>query len=392
MNKQWHQPATWQDFERLCYELLAADSPPNSHHELYGRAGQDQHGLDMLFHPSGRDKPIGVQCKLRNEFAGNVLNESDVVKIYETSRKYEQGLALLKIATTCQRSVPVQDMCTRISQSHQSKYPIQTLFWDDFENLLEKHENVAARFYPEAFSPDRCIRLDEAGNLTVSMTRCQWEERLALFLGHEVFRAGAGAANSWLCTIVAELIDNALDPRKGKATTVRLELGADYLDIFDNGQEFDSTTAPLPNDPQQCGLRAIQEGVAKSGSALVHTYQPADSGKTRFHRNRIEINRKKLPVLDPCRTTASINFIFSGAQARKFVQTLDLEDECDTYVLRLSTEKIAGIAQSASWQLVSALTSKFGARRVIIEVDSTYAHSFTHVAAHFPTLVVRVLS
>lgn len=187
MKKQWHQPANWQDFERLCYELLAADSLPNSYHELYGRAGQDQHGLDMLFHPSDRDKPIGVQCKLRNELAGNVLNESDIVEIYEMSRKYEQGLAFLRIATTCQRSVPVQDMCTRISQSHQCKYPIQTLFWDDFENLLEKHANVAVRFYPEAFSPDRSICQDEAGNLTISMARSHWEERLAFFWAMKCF-------------------------------------------------------------------------------------------------------------------------------------------------------------------------------------------------------------
>lgn len=206
-----------------------------------------------------------------------------------------------------------------------------------------------------------------------------------------MFRADAGSASSSLCTIVSELIDNAFDALKGKATTVRLELRADYLDIFDNGQEFDSTTAPVPNDPQQCGLRAIREVVAKSGSALVHTYQPADLEKTRFHRNRITINRAKLPVPDPCRAIGSINFIFSRAQALKFVQTLDWGDECEISFLRLSAENIAGISHSASWQLMSAITSKFGDRRVIIEVDSTYAHSFTCIAPHFPTLVVRVL-
>ncbi|HKU26793.1 MAG TPA: hypothetical protein VJQ54_15070 [Candidatus Sulfotelmatobacter sp.] len=391
MDKSWRPPLAWQDFELLCYELLAAEEPAAGHHHLYGRAGQDQHGVDILLHTHDESKPIGVQCKLRNELAGNELTENDVIKMYETSLKYSQGLRLLQIATTCQRDTEVQDMCAQISNSWQRHYRVQTLFWQDFERLLNKHEAVACRFYPEAFAPERCVSVDQAGKLNVALPREGWEHRLSLFFSHEVFRTVAGQAAGWLYVVISELVDNALDPCKGKASMVRLALGANYLEIFDDGKQFDSTSASLPPYGRQFGLRAIQETVTQSASALVHTYQPADFTKTRFNVNRIAINLAMIQAFDPCRSATQLRFILSREEARRYVATLPFDEKCESYTLRLNAEGLIGISHSASVGLLDELSRRLGSRKLILEVDSKYLSAFTEYAGYYPTVTIHPL-
>lgn len=103
----------WEDFERLCLRLAEVEGQPE-HWQIYGTAGQDQGGIDILVRQSGSDKYVVWQSKryqamtahrlkqavdrfLRDEWAGKTerfilatsadLTATELVKAVETQAK-----------------------------------------------------------------------------------------------------------------------------------------------------------------------------------------------------------------------------------------------------------------------------------------------------------------
>lgn len=366
--KSWRTPSNWQDFEELCEQLFEREHQPCRAHR-YGRTGQDQHGVDITILPEGAAKPIGVQCKLRSELTGSQLNDSDVLEIYKASLRFPDGLTLLKIATTCPPDTSATDLCTRISSSFQQKHPIEPLFWSDIEGLLDKHEDVACRFYPEAFSSDRCLRVDRVGHLHISLPQRGWEQRLAELFHHKIFQTMAGAFTQPIHAILSELIANALDPSKGGASVVRVEVRSGVIVLQDDGCEFNSITGPLPLGERQQGLRTIRRHLEAAQGKLTYSYDERDLDKSRFHTTRLGVLPTTASSTNTCRSALGLEYVISRDQARHFVARLAVPVHCKEYVLRLALNGVRVVSASAADQILEEIVRVMNGRPLTLEVE-----------------------
>ncbi|AMP39255.1 hypothetical protein [Ralstonia solanacearum] len=368
ISKRWRLPSNWQDFEELCERLLECEHQPCRAHR-YGRAGQDQHGVDITIMPAGERRPIGVQCKLRSELTGEQINDTDVRKIYETSLRFPDGLTLLKIATTCPPDTSAIDLCTRISSSFQQRYPVEPLFWPDIESLLDKHEDVACQFYPEAFSADRCLKVDRVGHLHISLPQQGWESRLTQLFRHKVFQTVTGSFKRPISAILSELIANALDPGKGGASIVRVEVRSDAIVLLDDGQEFNSGTAPLPHGERQHGLRTVRQCLDDAKGQLAYSYVARDPSASRFHTTRLGILPPVTALPDPCRSALGLEYVISREDARRFVAKLAVPADCSNYTVRLALNGIMVVSTSAADEILEELVRIMAGRPLVLEVE-----------------------
>jgi hypothetical protein len=66
---------TWENFERLCFRLAAADGDV-AHWALFGRAGQSQNGIDIFVRHRSRARYTCWQVKKRNTFTAGLLRQA----------------------------------------------------------------------------------------------------------------------------------------------------------------------------------------------------------------------------------------------------------------------------------------------------------------------------
>lgn len=368
ISKSWRVPSHWQDFEELCEQLLEREHRPCSAHR-YGRAGQDQHGVDITVLLEGDEKPIGVQCKLRSELTGRQLKDTDINEIYQTSLQYSQGLKSLKIATTCPSDKTATDMCAQISNSWQKKYPIELLFWPDIEALLNKHEDVACRFYPEAFSSERLLKFDRLGNIQISLSQRNWELGLRELFKRTEFQTIAGTYLDALRTILSELAANTLDPGKGAASLVRIAVRSNKIIFEDNGKNFNSLTAPLPKGSNQHGLRTIRNKLNESNGRLVFEYAPHNPELTRFNTTHISILAPLTSIPETCRSALELEYVLSRDEARRFVSRLAIPPECDSYTVCLALNGVRVVSASAADEILEQLVKVIDGRPLTLEVE-----------------------
>ncbi|MBL5979385.1 restriction endonuclease [Comamonas sp. NyZ500] len=388
ISKSWRIPSNWQDFEELCEQLLEREYRPCSAHR-YGRAGQDQHGVDITVLLEGDKKPIGVQCKLRSELTGRQLKDTDINEIYQTSLKYSQGLKSLKIATTCPYDKSATDMCAQISESWQKKYPIELLFWPDIEALLTKHEDVACRFYPEAFSPERLLQFDRLGHIQISLPQFNWESGLKELFKRKEFQSMAGTDLEALKTILSELTANTLDPGKGTATVARITVRSNKIIFEDNGKIFNSLTASLPKRSNQHGLRTIRKLHEESGR-LAWEYTPHNPKLTRFNTTHITAMAPLASIPETCRSALELEYVISRDEARRFVSRLAIPPECDSYTVCLALNGVRVVSASAADEILEQLVKVIDGRPLTLEVEpSTVASELEEWVCRHQNVSIR---
>ncbi|SDI78230.1 hypothetical protein [Variovorax sp. OV700] len=365
MGKQWPPVTHWQDFEELCLALHTAEHKPTQSFK-YGRAGQAQFGVDIVARDRSTHLWTGIQCKLKTELLGSILTQRQLIDAYEKSKQFEHGLEKLVVATTCPTDRDVQDLAAHISSSFQQRHPVEVMFWDQIEVLLDKHVEVAKRFYPEFFDADSSIVDPLDGSLHVTLTASDWEKRLAMLFKHRSFRAAVGGHAAAIATIASELVDNALNPGKGGASRVFISLSDAVLSIRDDGVPFDSVLTQTSLSPEMQGVRAIRAHLEASRGALQYKYIEADRRITRFNETRLHIIEATAEPMDPCRAAGPAHYLLSRDAAYKFVRELKLPPDCESFTLRLLGDEFFN--QSATAQLITSLLARLGGKRLVIRV------------------------
>jgi hypothetical protein len=359
MKKQWLVPKHWQDFEEMCHLLHKAEFAPEQIYR-YGRAGQAQYGVDIA---ACSDRQwIGIQCKLKTELLGSVLTEQELLEEHEISKRFKPALWKLYIATTCPRDTAVQDLAARISGAFQRRHPVEVQFWDDLEDLLDRHPPIAKRFYPESFGPDAVLSVSDAGDPSITIERDNWDTQLELFLRHSRFCSVAGSQFYSLTTIVSELIDNAFSPNKGAATRVIVELVGDVLSIKDDGTEFDCVSETIDLAPQMKGIKTIRRLLIEADDQLSYDYFAKEPSVTRFNTSEFKIRSHDTLRPDPCSATGPVWFVMRRGAAFDFVNELSIPAHCEVFTLNLTGR--AFFSSSAASQLVETLLSKLGGRKL----------------------------
>lgn len=365
MQKQWQPPKYWQDFERMCHLLFRQEHKATQSY-LYGRQGQAQYGVDIALRKPQTTRWIGIQCKLKTEILGASLSEQELVDAYQQSCGFQGGLEELYVATTCERDRNVQDRARVVSESWQARHPITVCFWDDIEDLLERHPSVASSFYPEAFAPQNSLYEREDGDLSISLAQKDFTARLAIFFDHAIFRSSTGIHRSAVMTIVSELVDNLFAAGKGGATRVRVVLSGQVLTVSDDGVSFDSLTATIRKE-NAGGITAIRSAIARSGGQLTGHYVAKDAGDSVYNTMTLKITPASYVLTQSCSAAGPAEYLLSRDDASRFVRALAIPDDCESFTLRLYS---AGLYAnfSATSQLLHDLRQRLAGRVLTLKV------------------------
>lgn len=140
-------PKSSELFEYIICDLLNSLHNTTSF-SLYGRKGQNQHGIDIISY----EKAVVCQCKLRKldihikENKIRFINE--IIKDINSILKLERKPGKIIIATTIENDTLIQDQLNTITILHGIPISIEFWSWDYISNNLFLFNNLVNKYYP----------------------------------------------------------------------------------------------------------------------------------------------------------------------------------------------------------------------------------------------------
>jgi hypothetical protein len=150
-------PQNWQDFEKFLKGVVDVIWKQEGW-QNYGRAGQDQAGIDLYGYDEQR-RFTAIQCKKKSltNAKGKLLTTSLLTKklieteIISAEKVSQPQIERLIFATTSSRDTKVQDDIRAINDERKknSKFFIEVWFWEDFQVLIENNIELMYWYYSE---------------------------------------------------------------------------------------------------------------------------------------------------------------------------------------------------------------------------------------------------
>ncbi|MDQ0304504.1 PIN domain-containing protein [Ancylobacter polymorphus] len=141
------KPKDWQAFQRNCVLLFRAELN-DPHAQEYGRAGQNQGGIDVLARRDGRDDHfVGVQCRLITK----PIKENKILSDAREALKLKAGLKELIFATTAPDDTKASDAAiavTRKLKAEGNDLTVVVYGWGQLQTLIAPHEVAYNAFHP----------------------------------------------------------------------------------------------------------------------------------------------------------------------------------------------------------------------------------------------------
>lgn len=175
---QFYQPPLhWQQFEEFAAQLLAEvyDVPTA---QLYGRAGQAQHGVDVY----GRSKKhglIAMQCKRLSDldannqpYPGGPISRKFFIDEAKTIEDFPHEISIWVLVTTARRDTRVQGYADELNQRWEEKGYDRTAMvwsWDDCVSHLNAFPELRKRYYRDVIQVNSVGDLDLMILETISM-------------------------------------------------------------------------------------------------------------------------------------------------------------------------------------------------------------------------------
>ena len=166
-------------FEKFALDLWGAQHP-GSNSTLYGRNGQGQNGVDVVVR-SG-DRLIGLQCK-----AVGKLDQITIQTEVNRAKRFTPSISDLVVVTTAPHDAKLVSYAETLTRQHKQTnlFSVSYHGWDDLLRILEDHQSVALKYFPEFFSTTdkgtasltRALRLPLDRELNIMLS----DEELALF-------------------------------------------------------------------------------------------------------------------------------------------------------------------------------------------------------------------
>jgi hypothetical protein len=145
------KPKDWQAFQRNCVLLFRAELK-DPHAQEYGRAGQQQHGVDILCRRNGDPNYfVGIQCRLYTK----PLKQPKILEDARAALELQAGLKELIFATTAPDDTGATDAATsveRILRAEGHELRIVVYGWGQLQTLISLHEVAYNAFHPAAVS------------------------------------------------------------------------------------------------------------------------------------------------------------------------------------------------------------------------------------------------
>lgn len=144
--KSWILPklANWQDFERLCVDLLEARLRPTNSAQRFGSGGQAQHGVDFVLQLS--EGLHGFQCKLTETLTSRVVDTE-----VEKARSFPLPLRAFTLLTSADPDARIQIHVMDLNRARQVEglFPIDVVFWPAIQSWLAEQAAVRRAHFPD---------------------------------------------------------------------------------------------------------------------------------------------------------------------------------------------------------------------------------------------------
>jgi len=145
-NYQYPPPESWADFELLSKDLLSEKLSLDF--KAHGRNGSKQYGVDS-YAQCDDESYYGIQCKKKEIYPEKKITIDEVEKECDKALSFNPPLSHLSFFTTGRKTVKLQKEERELNLELKSldKFSIDIYFWDDIEELLNKHATIAEYFY-----------------------------------------------------------------------------------------------------------------------------------------------------------------------------------------------------------------------------------------------------
>lgn len=138
--KTIQKPQNWQDFETLCKKLWGEIFEIPYEIKKNGRIGQTQHGVDVYGIPKGHSKPVGIQCKGKDDYSDAVLTKKEIDSEISKANYFKPQLGTLIFATTANKDAKIEEY-VRLKNNN-SDFKILLFCWEDIADLIEENKNT----------------------------------------------------------------------------------------------------------------------------------------------------------------------------------------------------------------------------------------------------------
>jgi hypothetical protein len=165
-------PRSWNQFEELCADTFQEEWQ-DSTLVRHGRAGQPQHGIDIV----GRDGaiwPIGIQCKKKSVWPVSAVTTQDLDKEVDRAKKFKPTLKVFYLVSTAPDDQKLQEHARLITERHHAKglFSVAVIGWGELVRRATRHQNVAAKHFGSyssgSASPLLATWWASAGNLLLN--------------------------------------------------------------------------------------------------------------------------------------------------------------------------------------------------------------------------------
>jgi hypothetical protein len=140
-------PKDWNEFEDIVASAIISLRPITPS-QRFGRQGQAQHGVDILFEDF-MCRMTGVQCKNVETLTLGEIN-AEISK----AESYDPHLESYVFAVTFPRDAKIHKQINLLSvdRSRHGKFRVGIWFWDDIAFFLSREPAELSRHYPDFFS------------------------------------------------------------------------------------------------------------------------------------------------------------------------------------------------------------------------------------------------
>jgi Restriction endonuclease len=149
VHSDYAPPRSWEQFEELCAEVFqsAWRDPALVRH---GRAGQRQHGVDIVAR-NGALYPIGLQCKKRKNWPVNKITTKEIDDEVREALKFKPTLKAFYILTTAPDDTHLLNHVRKINSRHQAaSFEIVLLGWNEIVRRATLDRHVAEKHFGPA--------------------------------------------------------------------------------------------------------------------------------------------------------------------------------------------------------------------------------------------------
>ncbi|MFA6149940.1 MAG: hypothetical protein WC716_01385 [Chitinophagaceae bacterium] len=136
--------ANWQDFETLCKKLYG---------EIWncreikknGRAGHDQHGVDVYGIPDWETTGYyGIQCKGKDLYTHKQFTEKEIIQEIAKAQNFIPALKKFFLVTTAVKSTAIEQFVRlkNIENKEKGLFEIHVVFWEEIVEYIFEYKNV----------------------------------------------------------------------------------------------------------------------------------------------------------------------------------------------------------------------------------------------------------